>query len=152
MRNLLLIAFAFALLVPAEQALAGGGGGGKAPSSAEIFFTNVEPATGSTFVLWVRPVGTPVPATFGALRSMLITVQPGDAVSTGRLQNGLFAATLVDAADVAGIPNSATISQAQVDALTIDTDTILVSGVDIGQGVSNAGGIFDNSSLSGGSN
>jgi len=69
---------------------------------------------------------------------------------SGFLQNGLFAATLVDAANVAGIPNSATISQADVDAVTIDTDTILVSGVDIGQGVSNASGIFDNSSLSGG--
>jgi len=125
MKSFILLAFAIALLIPTQSVLALGGGG-KANPNAKFQLTSAEPSDGISIAVWVRPVGTPVPATLGALRNMLIFVDASETRFTGGLNEGEFSITIFDAANTVGVA-STVISQADVDNLDIETRTFDIS-------------------------
>ena len=124
MKSFILLAFAIALLIPTQSVLALGGG--KANPNAKFQLTSAEPSDGISIAVWVRPVGTPVPATLGALRNMLIFVDASETRFTGGLNEGEFSITIFDAANTVGAA-STVISQADVDNLDIETRTFDIS-------------------------
>jgi hypothetical protein len=95
-------------LVSSDNAMAVvlGGGGGKSKSKARVVLENTEPANGIGIAAWIRPVGTPLPATLGAFRGKLIYMGPGETRQTAKLKNGAYTISIVNAAQTAGPANT----------------------------------------------
>ena len=102
MRTLLLMMLicSATCLTVVSPALAGGGGGnGKTPSRARFVIDN---NTAEDLLVWIRPQGTPLPATVAELNEMLIAITPNrQNRQTGLQRNGTFTITLFLAEDVA---------------------------------------------------
>lgn len=118
-----------AVVMTGDEALATGGGGGKTKSRARVVFRNTEPAAGEGIAVWVRPVGTALPATLGQLRSQLIFAGPGETRSTNQLKNGAYEVSSVLARDTVG-PANTPLTPAAVAGLVIGSTQTNINGVD----------------------
>lgn len=132
---------ACAVLISSSDALAGGPSG-KTSSRARVVLTNTEATAGIGIAAWVRPVGTPLPATLGAFRSKLIFLGPGETRRTSRLKNGNYQVSIVNAADTAG-PDNTAITVANLPPILGMAD-FAINGNDRTANVSSAGVGFTN--------
>ena len=115
-----------------SPALAGGGGNsgsnGKVSSRARFVIDN---NTEEDLLIWIRPQGTPLPATVAELNDMLIAVTPNrQNRDTSRLRNGTFTLTLFFAEDVADFID-ADLDQELFEDGTVSQTTAVLNGEDI---------------------
>jgi len=112
--------------------LAGGPGtansNGKVPSRARFVLDN---NTDEDLLIWIRPEGTPLPATVSELNEMLIAITPfRQNRGTGRLRNGIFTIDVFFASDVASEIDSV-LDQGLFDAGSLDQITAVLNGFDV---------------------
>jgi hypothetical protein len=136
MKNLLLIAaMALTLVAVGNETAFAGGGGGKSNSKARFNITNTNPVGQQGIAVWVRPTGTAVPATLGALRSKLTFIGPGKSFNTSRMKKGSYDIAIVGANDISGLADNTPIGINDA----IDNRTFQLNGVDQRIGVNDAG-------------